>query len=195
MKNYLLYLLLAASPLLSRAQTYKDSMESYIRNYVEKHEVVKGDDKKHLDFFQADPAFRVKARLEKKENTPWIPFSTSGRMKKNFRVYAVLHFVIHDTALQLNLYQSQDLMLSDAYRDYLFLPFTDATTGTETYDAGRYIDLKFEDIRNNEVILDFNKAYNPYCAYVSGIYNCPIPPRENRMPVRILAGERKYKKE
>ena len=83
---------------------------------------------------------------------------------------------------------------SPSYKDYLFLPFTDATTGNETYDAGRYIDLKIEDTRTPEVILDFNKAYNPYCAYVSDIYNCPIPPKENRLPVAIRAGEMKFLK-
>jgi uncharacterized protein (DUF1684 family) len=81
------------------------------------------------------------------------------------------------------------------YKDHLFLPFTDLTSGEETYTAGRYIDLSFEDIIDNKVVIDFNKAYNPYCAYVSGKYNCPIPPRENTLSVAILAGEKNYGKE
>jgi uncharacterized protein (DUF1684 family) len=70
--------------------------------------------------------------------------------------------MINDTLMKLNLYQSQGLMGSDQCKDYLFLPFTDATTGIETYESGRYIDLQTSDIKNNEVIIDFNKAYNPY---------------------------------
>ncbi len=80
------------------------------------------------------------------------------------------------------------------YKDQLFLPFTDLTSGEESYAAGRYIDLIFDDILDNKVIIDFNKAYNPYCAYVSGKYNCPIPPRENSLNVAILAGEKNFGK-
>jgi uncharacterized protein len=94
----------------------------------------------------------------------------------------------------LNLYQSQSLMEVDAYKSHLFLPFTDETSGAGSYEGGRYIDLSFEDIRNKKIVIDFNKAYNPYCAYVSGKYNCPIPPAENTLPVRVEAGERQYAK-
>lgn len=94
----------------------------------------------------------------------------------------------------MNLYQSQGLMGSNEYKNYLFLPFTDATTGVETYESGRYIDLLTTDIVNNTVTIDFNKAYNPYCAYVSDVYNCPIPPKENHLRVAIRAGEKMYGK-
>ena len=80
------------------------------------------------------------------------------------------------------------------YKDHLFLPFTDLTSGELTYSAGRYIDLKMSDIVENVVVIDFNKSYNPYCAYVSGKYNCPIPPKENQLPVSILAGEKNFLK-
>jgi uncharacterized protein (DUF1684 family) len=147
-----------------------------------------------MRFFEVDTAYRVMARIEKIENAPWVSFATSGKMKKNYRVYGILHFTIHDTVLRLNLYQSQDLIFSKEYKDYLFLPFTDATSGHESYDAGRYIDLQFSDIANNMVCIDFNKAYNPYCAYVSGVFNCPIPPKENHLSVGIRAGEKKFEK-
>lgn len=94
--------------------------------------------------------------------------------------------------MQLNLYQSQDLLQNEQYKTYLFLPFTDATTGKESYHAGRYIDLKMEDIIDGKVVIDFNKAYNPYCAYVTGRYNCPIPPSENNLSIAIIAGEKDY---
>jgi len=119
---------------------------------------------------------------------------TSGNMKQVFRVYGIIRFTLHDTALTLNIYQSQRLMAVAEYKDELFLPFTDLTSGEESYAAGRYIDLVFDDILDNKVVIDFNKAYNPYCAYASGKYNCPIPPRENNLNVAILAGEKNYLK-
>jgi len=85
-------------------------------------------------------------------------------------------------------------MTTKEYKDHLFIPFTDATSGEETYESGRYIDLEIKDITNENVLIDFNKAYNPYCAYVSGKYNCPIPPNENRLIVAIRAGEKSFGK-
>ena len=78
-------------------------------------------------------------------------------------------------------------------KDYLFIPFMDATTGEETYESGRYFDFSINDIKENMLLVDFNKAYNPYCAYTAG-YNCPVPPKENRINVAILAGEKKFLK-
>jgi len=75
----------------------------------------------------------------------------------------------------------------------LFIPFADVTSGDETYGTGRYIDISTKDIINNTVVIDFNKAYNPYCAYSNG-YNCPIPPAENYLAVAIKAGERSFAK-
>ncbi len=80
------------------------------------------------------------------------------------------------------------------YKDYLVLLFSDATTGKETYEAGRYIDFTTGDIKNNMLVIDFNKAYNPYCAYEKGKYNCPIPPIENKLSIAITAGEKIYDK-
>jgi uncharacterized protein (DUF1684 family) len=177
------------------AQTsYQDSMSTYIKNYVEKHEVVTADDKKEMNFYPVDQSYRVSARVEKVKNGAWFTMETSGTMKKVFRVYATIYFTVHDTTLKLNIYQSQQLMTVEEYREHLFLPFTDLTTGEDTYTAGRYIDLTFNDIAGDRILIDFNKAYNPYCAYVSGKYNCPIPPKENNLTVAILAGEKNYGK-
>ena len=86
------------------------------------------------------------------------------------------------------------MMSTSKYRDYLGLMFTDKTSGKETYDAGRYIDFNIGDIKNDKLVIDFNKAYNPYCAYVKGKYSCPIPPRENYLPIAIEAGEKNFGK-
>jgi uncharacterized protein (DUF1684 family) len=175
-------------------KSYKDSMETYLKKYVKEHEVVTGEDKELMSFFPVNEKYRITCRFERTPNSQWFRMESSGQIKKNYRTYGVIHFTINDTAVTLNIYQSQDLMATNQYKDHLFIPFTDATSGEETYESGRYIDLEIDDIKNDKLIVDFNKAYNPYCAYVSGRYNCPIPPAENRLAVAICAGEKSFKK-
>jgi uncharacterized protein (DUF1684 family) len=195
MKKTISIVILMLQTAVSFSQSsYQDSITAYIKNYINNHEVVKGDNRKQLYFFEANEKFKVLAKFERSANNQWFEMPTSGRFKQIFRVYGTLSFTINDTLVKMNLYQSQGLMGSNEYKNYLFLPFTDATTGNETYESGRYIDLQTSDIKNNEIIIDFNKAYNPYCAYVSGVYNCPIPPRENHLAVAIRAGEKIYGK-
>ncbi|MGC4232461.1 MAG: DUF1684 domain-containing protein [Niabella sp.] len=192
MKFLLIALLLSAG--IAHAQTtYKDSMQQYINDYVARHEVVKGDDKKQLQFFTIDETYKVKATFEYVKNAPWFSLPTSSGKTKMYRQYGKLTFELEGQPQLLYVYQSQDLIQNPQYAHHLFLPFTDATTGKESYETGRYIDLKIDDIKNNRVVIDFNKAYNPYCAYVSG-YSCPIPPKENRLKIAIKAGEKKYLK-
>ncbi|MBL7743762.1 MAG: DUF1684 domain-containing protein [Chitinophagaceae bacterium] len=193
-KSFFLILLLLTSFISSGQDTYIDSIRAYIDTYVEKHEVVTGDDKKRMQFFPVNETYRVTATFKREKNGKWFSMETSGTMKKVFRAYGSIHFTIHDTTLTLTIYQSQQLMTVEEYKDHLFLPFTDLTSGEESYASGRYIDLTFGDITGDKIVIDFNKAYNPYCAYVSGKYNCPIPPRENNLSIAILAGEKNYAK-
>ena len=179
---------------LAQSKTYKDSIESYFKKYVKEHEVVAGKDKELISFFPVNEKYLINCRFERTVNSPWFRMESSGPIKKNYRVYGIIHFTIHDTTVSLNIFQSQDLMAMAKYRDHLFIPFTDATSGQETYESGRYIDLEIEDINNDKILIDFNRAYNPYCAYVSGVYNCPIPPAENRLAVAIRAGEKAFAK-
>ncbi len=97
-----------------------------------------------------------------------------------------MKFEVQGNRLQLIVYKSAE----DPFARSLFIPFSDETSSSETYGAGRYLDS--EEHGGNDYDLDFNFAYNPYCAYNDG-YTCPIPPRENRLPIRITAGEKKYK--
>src|SRR6187397_1175578 len=175
-------------------KSYIDSIETYFKKYVKEHEVVTGKDKEFLSFFPVNENYRMMCMFERTMNSPWFRMESSGPIKKNYRVYGIIHFTINDTAVTLNIYQSQDLMTTKEYKDHLFIPFTDATSGEETYESGRYIDLEIKDITNESLLIDFNKAYNPYCAYVSGKYNCPIPPAENRLIVAIPAGEKAFGK-
>ena len=175
-------------------KSYKDSIETYLKKYVKEHEVVTGKDKELMSFFPVNEKYKITCKFERTPNSQWFRMESSGQIKKNYRTYGVIHFILNDTAVTLNIYQSQDLMSTTQYKDHLFIPFTDATSGEETYESGRYIDLEINDIKNDKITIDFNKAYNPYCAYVSGRYNCPIPPSENRLTVAIRAGEKSFKK-
>lgn len=175
-------------------KTFDDSTKFYQEEYVARHEVVKGNDKALIHFFAPDASLKVTGNFEKTDGTPWFKMQTSGIMTPLYRVYGKAHFSIRNKSFTLNIYQSQSLMGTADYKDYLFVPFTDSTTGYTTYETGRYIDLVSSDIKNNVVVIDFNKAYNPYCAYVSGVYNCPIPPAENNLAIAIKAGEKSFSK-
>lgn len=118
--------------------------------------------------------------------------STSGKERPCEKVGWV-RFAIDGQLLTLQVYRLLDQRLQPGDPGY-FLPFMDATTGQETYPAGRYVDLVGP--RGGPYVLDFNAAYNPLCAYgAPGRYICPVTPAENRLPVRIEAGERGYRAE
>jgi uncharacterized protein (DUF1684 family) len=93
---------------------------------------------------------------------------------------------------KLTVYQYMKLLNDEKYAKYLFLPFADLTNGKQTYIGGRFIDLEIPD--NDDLVIDFNKAYNPLCAYGNPKYSCPIPPVENQLKVKIKAGVKTYKK-
>ena len=193
-KLSLLSVLLFLFVLAKAQQTYEDSLHDFIADYIKKHEVVKGKDKKHLQFYPVTENYRVRASFKPEQNSPWFKMATSGTLKPFYRIYGTLTFTVKDTTAILHIYQSQNLMQSEKYKEHLFIPFTDMTSGEETYEGGRYLDLNISDIQNDQFAIDFNKAYNPYCAYVSNIYNCPLPPKENQLKVYIKAGEKKYGK-
>ncbi len=189
----LLVIVLCCASVYAQGKSYVDSIRQYRKSYVDSHEVVKGNDKQYMHFFAIDPKFRVMSKFTPSKNAKWFAMKTSGTETQTYRKYGVLTFKIHDTTLTLNVYQSQSLMISSEYSDYLFVPFTDNTSGNESYGGGRYLDYRMGEIHNNKLLLDFNKAYNPYCAYTAG-YNCPIPPAENDLKIAIRAGEKAFEK-
>jgi uncharacterized protein len=178
---------------LAQSSAYSDSLSRFRNDYITTHEVVKDQDRKFLRFFPIDSAYRVICRFEQVSHGNWFQMNTSGLVRKTYRSFGKLSFIIQGKTLHLYIYQSQSLLNSKDYKDYLFIPFTDETTGKESYGGGRYLEARLNEIKNNTLELDFNKSYNPYCAYTSG-YNCPIPPAENNLPVSILAGEMNYGK-
>ena len=140
---------------------------------------------KGLEFYPINEAYRVEAKLEILQNQQPFTIPTSSQQQKVFVKYAIARFELMGQAFEFPLYQSLQLQQSEEYKDYLFAPFTDETNGFETYGGGRYIDLRIPE--GNTLVIDFNKAYNPSCAY-SPNYNCPIPPRENDLTLEVKAG-------
>jgi len=140
---------------------------------------------KGLEFYPINEAYRVEATLEILQNQQPFTIPTSSQQQKIFVKYAIARFELLGQAFEFPLYQSLQLQQSEEYKDYLFAPFTDETNGFETYGGGRYMDLRIPE--GNTLVIDFNKAYNPSCAY-SPNYNCPIPPRENDLTLEVKAG-------
>ncbi len=191
--SWLIFFSFFTPSIYAQEKTYKDSIIDYEQNYIDTHEVVGKDDGRYIHFYEPDRGYRVIASFEKIKDRKGFEMNTSSGMKKHYFIYGLLSFKLHDSLLHLYVYQSETLMQQKKYKDYLFVPFGDATSGFESYGGGRYLDLTIQDIKNNKVVLDFNKAYNPYCAYTSG-YNCPIPPKENLLNIAIASGEKNYSK-
>ena len=114
---------------------------------------------------------------------------TTGTRTPKYIKYGTLNFTIDGVALKLNVYRNIELSKTAEYKDHLFLPFSDLTSGKESYIGGRYIDLKIP--KGNTIAVDFNQAYNPYCAY-NHKYSCPIVPLENDLNVEIKAGVKTF---
>lgn len=145
-----------------------------------------------LDFFAFDSTFVVRANLESTPDSNWINMKTTTDRVSKERVYGILTFQLKGQSFKLNVYQGQELMQTEGFKDYLFLPFLDNTNGDTTYGGGRYIDLRIPE--GDTIIIDFNKAYNPYCAY-NEKYSCPIVPRVNYLDTKIEAGVKSFKKD
>ena len=143
---------------------------------------------KYLNYFEPNPAYRVLANFKKEIGKEFYMTTSSGQ-KKKFRQYGILYFELTGKSLQLPIYQNIRLMKTEEYKDYIFIPFTDLTSGEESYGGGRYIEASLP--TDSTYSLDFNYCFNPYCHYTTG-YNCPIPPAANFLDVRIEAGEKKY---
>ncbi len=177
----------------TKSTAYTDTINLFQKKYVDSHEVVKGADRKFLQFFTPDISFNVVADFEKLNDAEGFSMPTSLKQSQQYYKYGKLRFKINGKPCQLFIYQAKDLMLTKEYSNYLFIPFTDASNGTTTYEGGRYLDLTMQEIKESKVKIDFNKAYNPYCNYQAG-YSCPIPPKENALQIAVNAGEKKYAK-
>lgn len=149
---------------------------------------------KGLDFYPVDSNFIVKAKLEIIENAPVFKMATTTDRKPLYKEYGILSFRLNNVNCKLTIYQSQDDLEDEKFKDYLFLPFTDETSGDGSYGGGRYMDVMISDItEDSTIVLNFNNTYNPYCAYNED-YSCPITPRKNHLDVAVIAGIKDFKK-
>jgi uncharacterized protein (DUF1684 family) len=133
----------------------------------------------------------VKATLKRTPDSEWFNMKTTTSRVSPERIFGVLTFELKGTTYALNVYQGKDTMKSKGFEDYLFLPFLDHTNGEGSYGGGRYIDLRIPD--GDTMMIDFNTAYNPYCAY-NEKYSCPIVPRVNYLDVEVEAGLKAFVK-
>ncbi|MEX0996517.1 MAG: DUF1684 domain-containing protein [Flavobacteriaceae bacterium] len=142
-----------------------------------------------LEFYPVDLKYRVEASFVRTPGEkPFLMPTTTDRQPEYVK-YAELHFKIDNQDFILEVFQNTSP--KEGYENYLFLPFTDLTSGDGSYGGGRYIDI-FEP-EGDKITLDFNQSYNPYCVYNSK-YSCPIPPEQNDIKIRIEAGIKDFKK-
>lgn len=142
-----------------------------------------------LEFYPINLKYRVTAKfIRTPDEKPFLMPTTTSRLPEYVK-YGEVHFSIDGTSLKLSLFQNTTPYEEPGYEDYLFLPFTDLTSGDGSYGGGRFLDTRIPE--GDTMILDFNKAYNPYCAYNKN-YSCPIPPKENDLLVRIEAGVKDF---
>lgn len=138
-----------------------------------------------LPFFQIDTNLCVEASFKRPKRKKSFKMKTTTDRKPMYDVYAVATFTIDGKEYSLNIYQSHRLREMEEFKDHLFLPFKDLSNGEESYGGGRFIDLSIPE--GETIVIDFNQAYNPYCAYNTR-YSCPIPPKENFLNMKVLAG-------
>lgn len=144
---------------------------------------------KGLDFYPIDEKYIVKAKFKKSKNEKAFEMKTSTERLPKYIKYGEISFVLNGEKFKLNVYQNLELIKRKEYKSYLFLPFSDLTSGNETYIGGRYMDLQIPS--GNTILIDFNKAYNPYCAY-NYKYSCPLVPLENDLKTFVKAGVKKF---
>jgi len=147
----------------------------------------------YLSYFEPNSEYKVEAEVEILFAEQPFQMPTYAGTTSEYVRYGIARFQIGDGPIQaLTLYRSTRLFRDSVYKNHLFVPFLDLTNGDFTYDGGRYLDLSTQDIdAQGKMMIDFNKAYNPLCAY-SGGYRCPIPPLENHLSIPIMAGECRY---
>ena len=173
--------------LITAIQKFQSDLNSEYKN--PKETPLRGDNfdnfKEH-PFFPVDLKYRVKAKFVRTKNSVVFENPTSSGRTQPYLEYGTATFTLQGKNYSLKIYQSQNLIKMKEYVDHLFLPFRDETNGKETYGGGKYMDLKIP--KGDFIILDFNKSYQPYCAYNAYDYNCPIVPKENFLPIKIEAG-------
>ena len=148
-------------------------------------------DFKGLDFFAFDSSYVVNADLTRTPEEKSFKMKTTTDRLPEYIKYGIVTFDLFNKSYSLNIYKNLEDINKEGYREYLFLPFLDDTNGFESYGGGRYIDLDIPE--GNNLVIDFNSAYNPYCVYDEK-YSCPIVPRDNYLSIKINVGVKAFAK-
>lgn len=167
-------------------QKERETKDRFMRTSAESPFASAPDEYKGLNYYPADSKYRVVANLQRIEPRKPVVLATNDGSEERYLEYAYAEFKLDGVSNRLLILEIAD----GAYQGKLFLAFGDETSARETYGAGRYLDVT-KTPGSNTITLDFNLAYNPYCAY-NDSFTCPLPPRENLLSVAIRAGEKKY---
>lgn len=177
---------------VEKSQSYQQQLDKEYRDAKESPLTAEGRTAfTGLDFYPVSADYCVEARfIRTPDEKPFLMPTTSDRRPRYVK-FGEVYFTLLGKECKLDVFQSLDMVKIEKYKDDLFLPFTDLTSGNGSYGGGRYIDLKQP--KGDKLGVDFNTAYNPYCAY-NHDYSCPIPPPQNDLTVEVKAGVKEYKK-
>lgn len=179
----------------SLSKEIREHREEYKHEFLtDPRSPLKEEDLEDLDFYSPSAKARVMANFTSTPLAEPFEMPTYSGITRTYRKYGNAKFLWENDSITLSLYQNLTLLSNPLYKDYLFLPFKDASNGVSTYGGGRYLNMSKADTEDGLITIDFNKSYNPWCAYSDG-FNCPIPPGENHLPFSIHAGEKMYKGE
>lgn len=193
MKLYISTLLILTTLAANSQDKYTDSIYQYQLKYkTDLFEIIKSDTG-FVRFYNPDANYRVVADVKFLKDQKFFDMRTSDGKSHKAKKYARVSFTLNGKTHNLFAYQLGFLMAMPDHKNAIFVPFLDEGSGELTYGGGRYIDCETTDIVDDKLVLDFNKAYNPYCAFSTG-YSCPIPPRENTLQTTVAAGEKQFAK-
>jgi len=196
MNQFILLTILLVTVVTVSAQ---DDLNAYREQYkqdflTDPRSPLKEADLQYLDFFPELPKAVITAEFQLTPAEQPFEMPTYSGVTRTYRKWGIASFTWGPFSSNLVLYENMTNKSNPLYKDYLFLPFKDNTNGETTYGGGRYLNMSKADTEDGKITIDFNKAYNPWCAYSDG-FNCPIPPLDNKLPYAIEAGEKLYKGE
>jgi uncharacterized protein len=150
------------------------------------------EDLAYLDFFEEAPEWKLQCKCTSQTDAKPFELPTYSGITRTYILHSIAKCRYKKEDIYFHIYKNITQPINPLYKNNLFLPFKDHTNGEESYGGGRYINLYTTDIQDGKIEIDFNKCYNPWCAYSDG-YNCPIPPKENHLEREVRAGEKMYK--
>jgi len=173
---------------ISEIQKQREEKNNYMKNSPESPFNYKGKVEFHpLNYFEVNPEFVFKSKLYEFENKDTvIVYGTKGEERKAIR-FGYVKFNFENKEYNVNVYKG----FAKNGSEYFSIWFTDKTTNEESYGVGRYLDFDKQQDKDYVYTIDFNLAYNPYCAY-SKEYSCAIPTKEDNIDIAINAGEKKF---